>query len=41
LRGIGVAKDVIVTTPDLLAAASAGAMSATAAREGTTLYERG
>jgi predicted nucleotidyltransferase len=41
LRGIGVAKDVIVTTPDLLAAASSGTVSATAAREGTTLYERG
>ena len=41
LRGIGVAKDVIVTTPDLLGAASSGTVSATAAREGTTLYERG
>jgi predicted nucleotidyltransferase len=41
LRGIGMAKDVIVTTPDLLAAASPRAVSATAAREGTTLYERG
>ncbi len=41
LRGIGVAKDVIVTTPARLASAADGAVSVTAAREGTTIYERG
>lgn len=41
LAGIGVAKDVIVATPETLAAAAPDSVSAAAVREGRTVYERG
>jgi predicted nucleotidyltransferase len=41
LAGIGIAKDVIVATPETLAAASPDSVTAAAVREGRTVYERG